>query len=130
MNGMIMLASKYAVKETIDRLAATVQEKGLRVFARIDHAANATEVGMTLRPTELIIFGNPKAGTVLMQDQQTAGLDLPLHALAWQDEQGQVWLTYSDAQWIAERHGLSEKSSAVVTAINEGMRAVCKAALV
>ena len=130
MNGLITLPSKYPVKETLDRLAAAVQQKGLHVFARIDHAANATEVNMPLRPTELIIFGNPKAGTVLMQDRQTAGLDLPLHALAWQDEQGQVWVTYSDVQWMAERHGLSEKSSAVVTAINEGMRTVCKAALV
>ncbi|MGN6568705.1 MAG: DUF302 domain-containing protein [Flavipsychrobacter sp.] len=129
MNGLITLASKYPVKETLDRLAATVQQKGLHVFARIDHAANATEVGMPLRPTELIIFGNPKAGTVLMQDQQSAGLDLPLHALAWQDEQGQVWLTYSDAQWIAERYGLSEKSRATVRAINEGMKAVCEVVL-
>ena len=126
MNGLITLPSKYAVKETVDRLAATVQQKGLHVFARIDHAANATEVGMTLRPTELIIFGNPKAGTVLMQDRQTAGLDLPLHALAWQDEQGLVWLTYSDAQWIAERHKLSEKSSAVVKAISDGMKGICE----
>ncbi|MBS1689075.1 MAG: DUF302 domain-containing protein, partial [Bacteroidetes bacterium] len=79
MNGLITLPSTYSVKETLDRLATTVQQKGLHVFARIDHAANATEVGMPLRPTELIIFGNPKAGTVLMQDQQNAGLDLPLH---------------------------------------------------
>lgn len=129
MNGLITRPSKYPVKETLDRLAATIQQKGMHVFARVDHAANATEVNMPLRPTELIIFGNPKAGTVLMQDQQTAGLDLPLHALAWQDEQGQVWLTYSDAQWIAGRHGLSEKSSAVVNAINEGIKGICEIVL-
>ena len=74
------------------------------VFARIDHAAGAASVGMALRPTELLIFGNPKGGTPLMQDRQTAGIDLPVKALAWEDADGKTWLSYNDADWIAARH--------------------------
>ena len=88
---------------------------------RVDHAANAAGQDMYLRPTELIIFGNPKAGTVLMQDKQTTGIDLPVKALAWEDETGKVWLTYNATGWLAERHGLEEKSAAVLKAIEDGM---------
>jgi len=128
MNGLKTIHSDFSVKETLDRLAATVQSKGLTVFARIDHGGNAAAIGMPLRPTELIIFGNPKAGTVLMLDNQMAGLDLPIRALAWEDENGTVWLTYNEAPWMAERYGLTAKSAAVVTAIGEGMELVCKIA--
>jgi uncharacterized protein (DUF302 family) len=99
------------VRETIDRLAAKVTSLGLMVFARIDHAAGAGQAGMPLRPTELLIFGNPKGGTPLMQDQQTAGIDLPVKVLAWEDANGKVWLTYNDAAWLAERHGLGPNSA-------------------
>jgi|SRR5690242_161045 uncharacterized protein (DUF302 family) len=128
MNGLITTQSKYSVKETIDRVASIVQSKGLTVFARIDHGDNAAKQGLQLRPTELIIFGNPKAGTVLMQDKQTSGIDLPVKALAWQDEEGKVWLTYNDTNWIANRHGLSEKSASVIKAIEEGMALVTNGA--
>lgn len=128
MNGLITTQSDYSVKVTIDRVASIVQSKGLTVFARIDHADNAANQGLQLRPTELIIFGNPKAGTVLMQDKQTSGIDLPVKALAWQDEEGKVWLTYNDTNWIANRHGLSEKSESVVRAIEEGMTLVTNGA--
>ena len=124
MNGLITIQSDYSVKETIDRVASIVQSKELTVFARIDHADNAAKQGMQLRPTELIIFGNPKAGTVLMQDRQTSGIDLPVKALAWQDEQGKIWLTYNDTNWIANRHELTEKSDSMVKAIEEGMALV------
>ena len=121
--GLITIASAFSVRETIDRLAEHVATLGLVVFARIDHAAGAAKVGMALRPTELLIFGNPRGGTPLMQDQQTAGIDLPVKALAWEDAAGKVWLTANDAQWIAARHGLGPASAAAVKAIAAGMEA-------
>jgi uncharacterized protein (DUF302 family) len=127
--GLVTIASSYSVRETIDRLAAIVTSKGLNVFARIDHAAGAATVEMKLRPTELLIFGNPKGGTPLMQDRQSAGIDLPVKALAWEDEAGKVWLTTNDPAWIAARHGLGAASAAAVAAIAAGMDAVTKAAV-
>ncbi len=121
----ITLPSKHGVSETIDRLSAIAQSKGLRIFARIDHAKGAEEVGLPLRPTQLLLFGHPKGGTPLMQDRQTAGLDLPLKALAWEDEKGQVWLSYYTGSMIAARHGLSEASKAAVEAIDKGMALLC-----
>ncbi len=85
-----------------------LQERGLTVFNRIDHAENAAGVDQELRPTELIIFGNPDAGTALMQCSQTAGIDLPLKALIWEDADGQVWFTYNDPEYLMERHGLQD----------------------
>ena len=96
-HGMVTVASGWSVGETIDRLQAVATGAGLQVFARIDHAGNAASVGMDLRPTELLVFGNPQGGTPLMQDRQTSGIDLPVKALAWQDADGKVWLTYNDA---------------------------------
>ncbi len=99
--GLVTVESASPVSETIDRLAAAAEAAGMRVFARVDHAAGAAEVGMTLRPTELLLVGNPRGGTPLMQDRQTAGLDLPLRALAWEDADGRVWVTTNDAAWLA-----------------------------
>jgi len=127
MKGLITIQSNYSVEETIDKFASIVQSKGMTVFARIDHADNAIKEGMQLRPTQLIIFGNPKAGTVLMQDKQTSGIDLPIKALAWQDEAGKIWLSYNDTNWIADRHDLTEKSSSVVKAIEEGLALITNA---
>ena len=90
MNGLMTIQSAHSVKDTIERIIALMESKGLTTFARIDHAANAKNAGLSLRPTELVIFGNPKAGTILMQDNQTCGIDLPLKALAWKDENGNV----------------------------------------
>ena len=129
-NGLITLASHHAVKATIDRLETAARAKGLTIFARVDHAAGATSVGMPLRPTELLIFGNARGGTPLMQDRQTAGIDLPLKALAWEDADGKVWLTYNDAYWIAERHGLARSTTEAVKAIASGMEAITKYAAV
>ncbi|WP_167498556.1 MULTISPECIES: DUF302 domain-containing protein [unclassified Mesorhizobium] len=126
--GLISIESRFGVGETIDRLVETVTGAGLRVFARIDHAAGAQEVGAALRPTELLIFGHPKGGTPLMQDRQLAGIDLPIKALAWEDEQGKVWLSYNDARWLADRHDLGEASRDAVTAIAAGMEKVVSAA--
>jgi uncharacterized protein (DUF302 family) len=102
--GLITVPSRSGPKETMDRLAAEVTAKGLTVFARIDHAAGAAEVGLSLRPTELLIFGNAKGGTPLMQSAQTIGIDLPLKALVWQDEQGRTFISYNDPAWLAKRH--------------------------
>ncbi|MER8731429.1 DUF302 domain-containing protein [Mesorhizobium sp. M0018] len=127
-NGLITVQSRFGVAETIDRLVGTVERAGLLVFARIDHAAGARIVEASLRPTQLLIFGNPKGGTPLMQDRQLAGIDLPVKALAWEDEQGKVWLSYNDAHWLAERHGLGDASRNAVAAIAAGMDKVIAAA--
>ena len=127
-NGLITLPSEYPVAETIDRLAELVTARGLHVFARIDHADGAASAGIALRPTQLLIFGNPTGGTPLMQDRQTAGIDLPVKALAWEDADGRVWLSYDDAAWIAQRHGLGAESRKAVEAMAEGLAKLTKAA--
>ena len=112
-DGLISIKSKYSVDETLDRLESVVKGKGLTVFARIDHTAGANKVDKELRPTRLLVFGNPKVGTQLMQSNQTAGIDLPMKALAWEDETGQVWLTYSSASYIANRHHITDREETV-----------------
>lgn len=121
-NGIVSIESRFGVAETIDRLAETVTGTGLTVFARIDHAAGAAQVDMPLRPTQLLIFGHPKGGTPLMQDRQIAGIDLPVKALAWEDETGRVWLSYNAAEWIAGRHGLGGASGQAVEALAKGLK--------
>jgi uncharacterized protein (DUF302 family) len=110
------MRSSHGPKDTMNRLEAEVKAKGMTVFARIDHAAGAAEVGLPLRPTELLIFGNAKGGTPLMQAEQAIGIDLPLKALVWQDAAGTTWLSYNDPTWIAKRHGLSASTEAAVRA--------------
>ncbi len=105
-DGLVAVKSPHSALETMNRLEAKVKEHGLNVFARIDHAAGAAKVGKTLRPTELLIFGNPQGGTPLMECAQTAGIDLPLKALVWQDDAQQVWLGYNDPAFLAQRHGV------------------------
>ena len=112
--GLTTIPSNFDPKETMDRLEAEVVAKGMKVFARIDHAAGAAEVGLTLRPTELIIFGNARGGTPLMQSVQTAGIDLPLKALVWQDAAGKTWLSYNEPSWIAQRHGVTNTEQVVI----------------
>jgi len=122
------LPSRHDVHSTIDRLCALAEAKGLRIFARVDHGRNAREVELDLRPTELVLFGHPKGGTPLMQDRQIAGLDLPVRALAWEDEQGQTWLSYYSGSAIAEKYHLGSASEAAVQAIDRGMEMLCAAA--
>lgn len=105
-DGLVALKSPHGAKATMDKLEALVKERNLNVFARIDHAAGATKVGKTLRPTEVLIFGNPQGGTPFMECAQSVGIDLPLKALVWQDEAGQVWLGYNDPAYLAQRHGV------------------------
>ena len=105
-DGLVTVPSAHAPKETLDRLAAVLKEKGLTIFLRVDHAAGAAKIGKTLRPTELLVFGNPQGGTPLMECGQTTGIDLPLKALAWQDANGKSFLGYNDPAYIAARHGV------------------------
>ena len=105
--GLTTIKSSHPPQETMGRLEAAVKAKGLTVFARIDHAEGASAVGLSLRPTALLIFGNAKGGTPLMQAVQTIGIDLPLKALVWQDASGDTWLSWNDPAWLAARHGTS-----------------------
>lgn len=107
-DGLVQVQSPYAPGETMDRLEAVVTERGLNVFARIDHKAGAEQVGEALKPTELLIFGNPQGGTPFMQCAQSVGIDLPLKALVWEDAQGTIWLGYNDPAFIAARHGVAD----------------------
>jgi uncharacterized protein (DUF302 family) len=127
-HGLITLASQRAVKATIDRLESAAKSKGLTIFARIDHAAGAAAVDLPLRPTELLIFGNARGGTPLMQLAQTAGIDLPLKALAWEDAAGKTWLSYNDPAWLAERHGVAEQGAAVAKTLGTVLAALAREA--
>jgi uncharacterized protein (DUF302 family) len=127
-DGLITLRSSYGPKETMNRLETEVKAKGLTVFARIDHAAGAAAVGLPLRPTELLIFGNAKGGTPLMQSVQTIGIDLPLKAVVWQDASGTTWLSYNDPNWLAKRHELGPEADASVKGMSAALDAMAKAA--
>lgn len=127
-DGLTTVSSKFGAKETMDRLETQVKSKGLTVFARIDHAAGAAGVGMQLRPTELLIFGNARAGTLLMQASQATGIDLPLKVLVYQDAAGKVWLSYNDPAWIAQRHHAGAGVESTVEALGKALEAFGKAA--
>jgi uncharacterized protein (DUF302 family) len=124
--GLVAVVSRYSAPETMQRLLAALAKRDLTVFARIDHAANAAAVGMPLRPTDVVLFGNPKGGTALMQDQQRAGIDLPLKALVWQDAEGKVWLSYNAPDWIAARAGLGATSAGAVAAMTQALAAIAE----
>lgn len=124
---LVVKQSKLSVKETIDSLATALETKGVKVVARVDHAAGAKTAGMELRPTEVIIFGNPKLGTPLMQADQRAGLDLPLKVLAWQDADGKVFVTYTDPATLAARYRLDGKDD-VLNAMAQALDAFSTAA--
>jgi len=107
-NGLISIKSSHDVQRTADRLENTLRGKGMTVFIRINHAEGARKVGKKLRPTELVVFGNPKVGTPLMQCSQSVAIDLPQKALIWEDEAGHVWFSYNDPKYLAKRHGITE----------------------
>jgi uncharacterized protein (DUF302 family) len=127
-DGLITVRSSFGPKQTMDKLEAEVKAKGLTVFAHVDHAAGATAAALPLRPTDLLIFGNAKGGTPLMQAVQTIGIDLPLKVLVWQDEAGTAWLSYNDPVWLAKRHGLGADVQAIVDALSGALRALAKTA--
>jgi len=123
-DGLITLSSSHGPKDTMDRLAAEITARGMTIFARVDHAAGAAEAGLPLRPTELLIFGNAKGGTPLMQSDQTIGIDLPLKALVWQDASGRTWLSYNDPGWLAKRHGLGAEVDPAVKVMAAALNAI------
>ena len=112
---MITRKSNFNVSDTLDRLEAILAEKGIKPVARVDHAAAAKSVDMELRPTQVLFFGNPKIGTLLMQSDQIAGLELPMRVLAWEDKDGNSWLAYNSPQSIVERLNLENVSDATET---------------
>ena len=127
-DGLKHSRSGYQPNEIMERILAAIAELGMAVFARIDHSAAAAKVGMELRPTEVVLFGNPKTGTPLMQDAQTMGIDLPLRALVWQDEAGTTHLSYSDPSWLAARHGAAVGNKATLRAMRDFLAAVAQEA--
>ena len=108
-NGLLQIASKYPVNETVERLEAVLAEKGVKVFALIDHSGEAEKVGMKMRPTKVLIFGNPKGGTPLMVAAPSLAIDLPLKALVAEDETGKVWISYNSPEYLQQRHGVPEE---------------------
>ncbi len=127
-NGLRTTASAFGPKETMDRLESAVRARGLEVFLRLDHAAAAARVNLTLRPTELLVFGAAPAGTPLMQAYQTIGIGLPLKALVWEDAAGATWLSYDEPEWIASRHGDGATTAATTSRLAAALEALTKAA--
>ena len=127
-DGLIALKSSYSAKDTMNRFEDIAKQRGLNIFARIDHAAGAAKVGKSLRPTEVLIFGNPQGGTPLMECAQSAGIDLPLKALVWEDAQGQVWLGYNDPAYLGKRHDAGDCPA--VGGLGKALAGLAEAALV
>jgi uncharacterized protein (DUF302 family) len=109
-DGLIKMKSKYSVTVTLDRLENIVKKKGITVAVRWNHSAKANKIGIPMRDTQLLIFGNPKLGSYLMTSEQTAAIDMPLKAIAWKDAKGQVWLGYNDPYYIAKRHHITNRA--------------------
>ncbi|MGH7034307.1 MAG: DUF302 domain-containing protein [Stellaceae bacterium] len=122
--GLVIRASSHEPAATMERVVAAVMERGMSVIARIDHAAAAAKAGLALRATEVLVFGNPKAGTPLMQTAQTAGIDLPLKILVWQDEAGKTWLAYNDPVWLARRHSANGGHEQILGAMTRALAAI------
>jgi uncharacterized protein (DUF302 family) len=115
-NGIIRIQSRHNVAKTIERLQTLLKERGILVFAHIDFSGDAARAGLAMRPEQMLIFGNPKAGTPLMVEAPVAGLDLPLKALVWEDAEGKTWVAYNDPQFIVRRHNLSSSLAANLAA--------------
>jgi uncharacterized protein (DUF302 family) len=120
--GLVTVRSQYSPEETMNRLEAEIAARHLTVFARVDHAAGAEAAGLALQPTELIMFGNARGGTPLMQAVRTIGVDLPIRMLVWQDAERDTWLTYNDPRWLAKRHGLGDVADEAVAAMASMLR--------
>ena len=123
-DGLTTIQSSYEPEETIHRLEVEIRSRDMTIFARIDHAAGAAGVGLSLRPTEVLLFGNARGGTPMMQSVQTIGIDLPLKMLVWQDAAGDTWLSYNDPRWIARRHGLGQEAEATISAMSTALFAL------
>ena len=126
-DGLIAIKSPHSAAVTMNRLEDIAKQRGLTVFARVDHASGAAKVGKPLRPTEVLIFGNPQGGTPLMECAQSAGIDLPLKALVWEDASSQVWVGYNDPAYLAKRHGAAQ--CPVVETLTKALAALAGAAV-
>jgi uncharacterized protein (DUF302 family) len=124
---VVTLASGHSATETVARLKALLAQKGIELFAHIDHTAAAKKLGLALRPTQVVVFGNPKAGTPLMQSRQSIGLDLPLRALVWEDETGKVWLSYRRVASLVRQHHVTGQDE-TAKALDDGLAALARAA--
>lgn len=127
--GMQIMRSAYTVTTTIDRLVAMVEHRGLRVYARIDHARIADGCGLRMPPTQLLLFGNPLASSVTMLEQPTLAIDLPMKVLAWRHEDGHTRVGYLDLDWLAQRHALPEAQRDIIQAVNQSLRTLVYAAI-
>jgi uncharacterized protein (DUF302 family) len=125
--GLVSVPSHYSAAQTVERLEGILKQKEIRLFARIDHAVGAAKAGLSLRPNTVLLFGKPQVGTPLMQSRQTAGIDLPLKALVWEDESGRVWLTYNDPHYLAQRHGVDDRPE-TVQSMTTALQALAKEA--
>jgi uncharacterized protein (DUF302 family) len=125
-DGLTTIAGSFGPNETLEKLETDIAEHGMSVMARVDHATAAAKVGLILRPTTLVVFGNPKAGTAMMQSAQTTGIDLPLKVLVWEDKDRRTWLSYNEPEWIARRHGI--QTSASIEAMHKAVEAVVRKA--
>ena len=126
-DGLVAVKSPYGAEQTMNRFEDIAKQRGLTIFARVDHAAGAAKIGKTLRPTEVLVFGNPQGGTPLMECAQTAGIDLPLKVLVWQDAALQVWIGYNDPAFLAQRHGAPQ--CAAVEALGKALSGLAQAAV-
>lgn len=126
MKGLRMITSKFSVTETADRVVHFIEEEGLHLFARIDHASQAAKNGLNLRPTEVLIFGNPKIGTLLMQNRQTTAIDLPVKALVMEDEAGKTVIAYNTVEWLKKRHDLTDEKT--LSKIGQKIHKICSTA--
>jgi len=126
-DGVISVRSAFNVEETANRLEGILNEKGMTIFNRIRHSDGAANVGIELRPTELVIFGNPKVGGPLMECQQSVAIDLPQKALIWEDSEAQVWISYNDPRYLEERHDISGCEE-IISKIEDALAGITKAA--
>ena len=125
MEKLITLPCNLSFKKTVEKIISLIKEKEFTIFGRIDHAAEARKQGLELDPTELIIFGDPKIGTILMQDQQACGIDLPVKILVWEDASGKVWLSYNTLSNLKTKHQLTEKSNGILQKIEGVVAEIC-----
>jgi uncharacterized protein (DUF302 family) len=127
-DGLVTLESHHGVTETVERLSAEIAKRGMTVFTRIDHAAAAAAEGLPLRPTAVLLFGNSRAGTPLMQADQTIGIDLPLKLLVWEDADGRAWVAWNNPLWLGARHGLPRSEGDRLKGMAAGLQAIAAAA--
>jgi uncharacterized protein (DUF302 family) len=126
--GVITIRSAHSVADSMDRLVSIISAKGWTIFARINHEKNARDKGMSLRPAEVLIFGNPEAGTLLMQDVLQVALELPVRIAVWSDENSTTYMSYNDPAWLATRAGMSAGVHRVIEAMSSALATICKQA--